>query len=199
MNKYINKYGLLNPQPNDIVSENTLLCTMVYLKKVVTLDPVPNLLTIYRFSTKCKDGSRFNNLPFESSVERDNYTSCDQLNCYMLQDEYFALSIFKTLVTHLGTYDNISKKINFKRTMQPMTLFLAGYCAFNRWLFSVPLLLTMIWSCLFAGKSTSGKQKVWLILKYAFSDFTFNIFNKLFKLDDAVRRYYPEDHPINRE
>ncbi len=45
--------------------------------------------------------------------------------------------------------------------------------------------------------TNSGKQKVWLILKYAFDKETFDLFNEEYDLDKAIRDYYPEDHPIN--
>ena len=77
--------------------------------------------------------------------------------------------------------------------MQPQALFLAGYTGFSKFLFYIPLMITILFSLKFS-KGSSGKQKCFVILA------GLKLWPKkklLEKFIPALKEYYKEEnHPI---
>lgn len=209
-NPYINKYFLLNAFKGENVSENTLLISLVYYHLRMKLaGNIPMVLfnDIWKYTKWCDTGvpGLYNNLPKGVPIVNpgDRYTSPDQLIAYCLTlhmggDILKLRAIWQWLKDHYLTYDNISRKTNFKRIMQPMAIFTAAYCAGCHWA-EFPLACA-IWYSVEQDqkhKTTSGIQKSWVIDQ----TLKLGLFEPGFRIKDYLKVYYgndgQEDHPIN--
>lgn len=201
---FINKYGLINPTSKDVVSENTLLTSMVYqyLERLALKENNYKLdNNIEFFVHECYNfiTLMYNNTPISNPIlnRRDRLTSPDQLMCYILYSYtkgYIGhYQIWKYLRTHYFTYNNILGEFSIKepRFMQPMIIFLAGYCAGIKW-FKIPLICCLKWSLRASKDKTSGKQKAFLIQALLGLKISYN-WRQVFEI------YYKEStHPIRR-
>jgi len=203
---YLNKYNLLNAKLEDEVAENSPLWSIEYL----LLKWDDKLFHDMLFYTKlCKTDKKglYNQFPFEVD-SKDKYTSPDQLIAFLSalklnNEEEEIKKIWKYLWTHLFTYDNISKRINFNRTMQPSAIFFCGYLAGIK-IFGPLLSLSCMVSCIFKRKETSGKLKAWVLFKVAKLNLTEKICNKLISTNKHFKTwknvfftyFQEESHPI---
>ncbi len=201
--KFINKYGLLNAEEADFVSENTFHITLQYV--LLSKWREPTLQKDMRsFIKECWDGEVFHNSPHVFENSKDNFTSPDQLNAYMLWFHMFGNRLdnretWDYLKSHWFTYDNKTKKTNFDRIMQPTTICLAWYlgsCDITRYNGSkwVKFLLRscLSWS-LRSGNSESGKLKAWVICEML----EFDDLIKDFPMEEIQAKVRPASHPIN--
>lgn len=198
---WINKYGLLNPKTEDVVSENCPLTSQQY-----------NLLggdlgvELDRYIENCYTGTvgLYNQMP-EFHGNKDDYMSPDQLIAFVSRlyvvgriDEIW--TIWNYLLWHLGSYDNLTGRINFERLMQLKAFVFVGLCcnSWLAWLLKFPLLISMVLSCRKPGEITSGKLKSWVIMKTLNMTWSFKICSKLVGnwRDAFFTFYYQDNHPI---
>lgn len=132
---------------------------------------------------------------------KDDDTSPDQLIAMMSHfystDRLKAMQIWTYLWTHLFTYDNINKRIDFKRTMQPSAVFFSAVCAGHK--IVLPLLsLVCIISCMSKRSVTSGKLKAWTMMRTLHMGITFRICTWLVKDWNIVSGIYfhQKNHPL---
>jgi hypothetical protein len=213
MSEFLNKHGLLNAFPGEVVSENTLLISLVYylLQQKVVYNSAPIHLDLHRDLVKyvelCKTSTDglYNNLPegTEYAHDRDRPTSPDQLLSYCLVlylagDTHQLQLIWRWLKRHWMTYDNIKAKTNFKRTMQPSAVFTSAYCAGGHWA-AFPLICSIVYSVErgIRKESTSGIQKAWMVDSVLHLD----MLKRNFQIKKYLKIYYghgsQKDHPIN--
>jgi hypothetical protein len=164
---YVNKHGLLNAKLKDIVAENAPLWSVQYL--LLEHDPeLFDALISYIHNCKTDIDGLYNQFPVLHG-NKDDYMSPDQLIAFlaafkMAKLENHIQSIWKYLKNNLATYDNLTGKINFDRTMQVGALAFAGACAGNK-LAKFVLSVACIYSCATKRHETSGKLKAWTMFK----------------------------------
>ena len=111
------EYKLLNATEEDIVAENTVLFSVEYFM----LGNNSIKIRIVKFLEMCRKNKGLFN-PFPNSLgTKDQYMSHDNLTAVVafskLNGYHYHKEIWDYLVKHLFTYDNVSGKINFKRTV----------------------------------------------------------------------------------
>lgn len=227
MDKYVNKYGLINPRAEDIVSENCLLTTMIYINLIRVYSPMMKdqqeglklLFEGVKLSTKCdayitasttpKKGL-YNQFPkgHEILVEKDKYMSPDQLIAIVC---LFASTgqkskikeIWTYLWVHFFTYDNISMDTNFKRLMQyPAVIWVMNRRFRSKFIYNMLLasVTRSITRDLGKEERSSGAMKSFAILStkgLCNHMDVTEIASLILILKNEFRKYYPEDHPIN--
>jgi len=162
---YINSYGLLNAKLADDVAENSPLWSLEYLLLKHDSLLLENLVTFIRSSHTQYPGL-YNQRPFVTDSP-DDYMSPDQLIAFVgalkLADASLAIKhIWRYLRSHFFTYDNLTGKTNFDRTMQLSAISFVGVCAGKWWW--LPLLSAVcIWSCITNKTQTSGRLKAWVM------------------------------------
>lgn len=193
---FFNIYGLLNPTSLDIVSENTLLCTLQYLQLG------GNPINCEFFIQKCWNTktNMYNNI---IGIEgHDKYMSPDQIISLSAHSKSDALLIWNHLKSHFFTYDNITGKTNFHRIQQLQAVSMAAYQSTGSYFWCFVLSLTCIFACKKAKKEQtgSGALKSWTCFKYAKLKFTEKICNWI--IGDwyyYFKIYYQEsNHPIRK-
>lgn len=212
MTKFINRYGLLNPTSKDTVSENTLLTTLTYHqllkvdKRYYWYKNADVLDSVEKYIYLCFRDGWYNQYPEDVHISNpdDEYMSPDQLLAIMLWlhilgREKELKTLARRILFQVGTYDNVSQDLNFKRMMQPQILALAGYFGISKWFFKHALILSVEFS--FAGyeddnTKTSGMQKAFVIMDVLFKESReYREYEKDFI--NALKYYYKEeDHPI---
>lgn len=206
MNKFINDYKLLNAKEADINAENAPLWSIEYTL-LTSEDTFQSPLIEYIEKCKTNIPGLYNQFPFIANG-RDNYMSPDQLIAFTaslaVANRTVAIkSIWSYLVKHLFTYDNISGRINFRRTMQlGALLFVASHSKVR---FALPALsIVLIYSCLTKRKETSGKLKAWVMFKSLNMKKTESICNLIIKNNSYLKSWYgvfkeyfkEEGHPL---
>lgn len=214
--KYINKYGLLNAKLTDEVAENAPLWSIEYILLSENEEDVSDatclLMNLLDYVDLCKTDTEglYHQLPFEAELEKDRYTSPDQLIAFIAafklsKQEDKIEEVWSYLKRHLFTYNNLTGKRDFKRTMQPSCILFTGYLAGNKLL--LPLLsLSLIYSCLSSKEETSGKLKAWMMFKTAEMTYTEKMCNMIIKANRLFRGwnkvfkvYFNEvEHPIRK-
>jgi len=169
---YTNEHGLVNAKLADINAENSPLWSVEHLELDYDETLAENL---HNFIMDCRTDVKglFHQSP-ETFETHDKYTSPDQLLafiCYFhthdLQEENKL--IWKYLIRHFFTYDNVSKGTNFDRTMQPGVICAAGIAAGS--ILSPFLKLVLFFVCLHScwddqrKRETSGSLKAWVAFK----------------------------------
>jgi len=225
---FFNKYKTLNAgdydNPNH-VDENTILWQLEYVlqlhRKGLPFKEEKHDFFNYMTGMYVDDGL-FSQLPDENvGFEQDRYTSLDQLIAYSIACRFFgkdkiAKHIWKWLLTHWFTYDNVSQKTNFKRVMRPDTLYVCAKATNSLWrfVFFPSFLIANIIKVFQYYKVRNGVKLLkvdgililWLVL-YGFEmKFLMKVFDylmskrKIFKsFDEAFHFYFKdENHPIRR-
>jgi hypothetical protein len=208
MNKrknYKNKYNLLNAFDYEDVSENTLLFSIEnYLleKNDVKIKDMDNYIKLLK-----NDEGLYNNIIGIPVHDKDKWTSHDQLLSIiafsLIQSKKYHLEIWKWLKSHLFTYDNISKKINFKRFLHPRDIIFFGYCANSKLCKLLLPLLTIIMCISCFNKQSSGKLLCWVRCKCANLKITYYLCTLIIKLNKnygswnkVFNTYFPnKNHP----
>ena len=209
MSHYLNKYGLINSaiKEPDVTDENTLLYTMEYL----LLGGIVDYADLYYFIDFSYTGTPglYHQFPPDNKVmhAKDLYMSPDQLIAILACLEHFSrhylkLGIWYWLKNHWFTYDNLSRKTNFKRIMQPAAIAYAGTLSGSAfWRFILNLIC--IYSCATKKNETSGKLKSWVMMKTTklWCEGICNLFVKKYFRNWRVifKIYFPDPcHPIRR-
>ncbi len=157
---YINRYGLINSTRHESVAENAPLWAWQY---ILMTDNMDMFMDLTLFVDSCYTGTNglYNQRPYSTGSNED-YMSPDQLIPFAACTR--SPDIFKYLVQHLFTYDNLTGKINFNRIQQPASVLFTGVVAGFSCL--IPLLsLVCIVACFSKPDQTSGKLKAWTMIE----------------------------------
>jgi hypothetical protein len=224
--KYINEYGLLNSRPQDINAENAPLWSLEYLilremladpsmplKGMGTMDYYDEYLQIETKLDQYVDLSYagkqglYHNVPFDCVHPHDKYMSPDQLIAFAAAkfrlNKYREVEdMWRFLKRHFFTYDNLTGKSNFKRTMQPSAVaFLGALNGSSFWEWVVAC--SCVNSCEKAPHKTSGALKAFCMMQTLYMDDLFEECTKILNENGTswkkvFRIYFPLiDHPIH--
>lgn len=208
--KYFSKDGLLNSKLifDRGTEENAPLWTIQYLSVVGPHLGQSVLLNMAYWMKGCLVSPGLYNQTMEKKDNHDDYTSPDQLIAYMCFNEMAGLyknnrAIWRWLLTHWFTYDNLSQKTNFKRLIQPTAVLLAAVeGSFLGVLFLPFLSMALIISCFSAKGETSGKLKAWTIATTFEMSITYRIMSAIIRVDysrgwkEVFAIYFPDvNHP----
>lgn len=177
VNRYINKYGLINAHKNERVAENCPLWSLQYL--LLEYDQKLDH-DMYNFIGLCKIKTGLYNQRPENTGSKEDKMSPDQLIAFVgylykfKKDLGIHKEIWYYLYKHLFTYDNISDEINFNRLQQPQAVLFLAICAGHVYLYPL-LFISIIHSCLFKRSETSGRLKSWTIMKVLDMKLTYSI------------------------
>ena len=208
-NDFVNDYGMLNAKRADINAENAPLWSLEWCLLSGDLDMLTN---IENYIHKCKTDVEglYHQLP-ESEVHEDShdaYMSPDQLIAFV--GALFVLGrakqikeIWRYLLKHFFTYDNLTGKINFSRIMQPAAVLFVGACAGNK-LCKALLVPVILWSVKAKPTQTSGRLKAWTMFKTLKMKLTEKVANYVISKNDNFKNwaavfktyFYEEGHPI---
>lgn len=204
---YINKHGTLNAKLADGVAENAPLWSVEYLLLKHDEELFQSLI---RFARLCKTETPglYNQYPTLQNSHED-YTSPDQLMAYLAvfklerRDDKIQ-EIWKYLLDHWGTYDNMTGRTNWQRIMQISAIAFAGACAGNKWA-KIILAGACIYSCATNRGETSGKLKAWVMFKTLNMKFTETICTYFIKKTPFknwkgifFEYFQEEEHPIRK-
>lgn len=154
---YKNKAGLLNAGDHEPehINENSFLFTLVYsLRHKAKIHFYPSVFkgamaAHIKKLMDLKNGELYyNNVLPGDGLERDQYTSRDQMFAYAIWSKlYFSkevnspseamamprphVEIWRTLAANWFTYDNVNGGVNFKRFHKPSDVIYLGYLAGN--------------------------------------------------------------------
>lgn len=205
MYDHVNKHQMINATGDDGVSENTLLFSVEnYLLERKDVYYADMLYFISQLGGSVTEP--YNNLPGLTSG-KDKYTSHDQLTALavfsLAMKRDFHKHIWSWLKSHWFSYDNISKKTNFKRIMHPKDILFYGYCAGSiPCAIMLPLLSIMLMVSCF-GDDSNGPMKTWVRCKGAKMKITYWLCTKIIKHNKyfgswkkVFNTYFPdENHP----
>jgi hypothetical protein len=204
---YKSEYGLINAKIADINAENAPLWSVEYLlleNNPVLFHSLENYIRLCKTDTK----GLYNQFPIRYH-NKDDYTSPDQLIAFVA---FFKMSnlnseikdIWKYLINHIGTYDNLTAKTNWSRIMQPAALAFVGACAGSKWA-KIALSISCVYSCATKKNETSGKLKAWVMFKtlnMKITEFLCTYFIKKTSFKDwkgIFFEYFQEkEHPIRK-
>lgn len=217
---FINKYGLINASEGDVVSENTALFTQEYLilAKEAGIDEPMLIHKMKEFiiaSMVCP--GLYNQMPGPLNP-KDAYMSHDTLTGMLSFGKQNGMCMsdlaWNWIVTHYGTYDNVSRKTNFKKILHPRDFIFAALLH-NSWIGTIlaPLLfLIMVESCMSKYKYrdgnailvTDGKLLSWVRCKtlgwnraLAVLQFLMSLTTHFKNFKDVFLFYFKEEgHPI---
>lgn len=189
MSKYLNNYGLLNAKSESEGNfcENSALTTARYILKYNAFRLLPIMRNF--IWQECFNGKYFNNLPKKemadpNSHEADLNISADQLLGYALVCEEVVKEINEKLrfFFYNGRYIELKVWSYLK------------YVHKRGWFYKFLLKKACSSSVKKYKKTgeTSGILKVWSIYQDLGWDFSFGV-----SIDEILKVYYEEDHPIN--
>ena len=203
------RYDLLNSAPGrEYQDENSPLYSIEYLLlKHREVEDAKLFSALGQFWLDCEiygEDGLYNQRPYRTGGKDDNM-SPDQLIALVAylkmvgrEDEIEA--IWSYLKRHLFTYDNIGRKINFKRLMQPMAIAYLGAMT-GSWFWEKVLILICRQACSEFDKEnedwhseSSGVLKSFVCLR------SLKIFDEYCEkyYEEGFEVYFPEGHPINR-
>jgi len=204
-NEYLSEdYGLINSHKNIPHSEeNSPLWTVQYILRQPTLPHLTiNSLENFVFHCERRKPGLYDQRPFKSVNPKDDYMSPDQLIAfvaffYITGDKEEIDKIWKYLKSHFFTYDNLTGKTNFKRTMQPLAIAFVGACV-GSWFWKKVLKIACKVAFKAPLKKTSGKLKAWVCLKTL--DMQYDLVKSNVNFDFAFNYYFNTygnrpDHP----
>lgn len=209
---YYNKYGLINSDKNEEVSENTALLSLehIILTKLLDEDPSYMEVSLIEYFEKLRNPStsRFNDVPEGST----SYITPSQYTTLCAFSHRHGLNFHKEFWNKVkyGTYDNISGEFNSKRAINPKDLIYIGYLNDNKLCkLTIPLLcVDTILAFMINYKNKASKQLLTLVRNYGLNGKS-TLFNLTWKLCTNIsnrksvdgykgifNRYFEnEDHP----
>ncbi len=232
MKAFHNRYGLLNAHLDEDVAENTVLWTVEYIILLYLLsEEALELKYINKGNEYVIKGvayvdacetfvpGLYNQFPpeIEIKIEKDRWMSPDQLIGFAAMYELGVKKepikrMWEWLWRHFFTYDNVNKRTNFSRIMQPSAILFLGLLAENPILTFMnkykPLraILKFILGripCTLRPDQTSGKLKAFVI--YSILGWDVQELLKYFdhryfvNWTDVFKVYFPNpEHPIRK-
>jgi len=159
---------------------------------------VPNSGYLAHYWLKCHiAGGWYNQRPWRDGGKED-LMSPDQLIalvCFNYKTGRHLANqlIWETLRKHWLTYNNVTRKVDFKRIMQPMAILTAWFAATDNKLAGLLLRSACIIACAAPKEDTSGKLKSWTI----YSSFDWWMGRLDIDWEEVWNTYYhQEEHPL---